>query len=85
MNPQEAQQAQAVAEIKDALKAGVILYSDVSAYLKTTLKIVDSQAQKIAEARMEARSWRHKAFGEPTSKLIVESMIAENSFPWEKP
>lgn len=45
----ESEQAQAIAEIKDALKVGVILYSDVSAYLKTTLKIVDSQAQKIKE------------------------------------
>ena len=90
MNPQEAQQAQTIAGIRkrheiDSADFDLMSVDELFKDRATLLEIVDSQAQKIAEARMEARSWRHKAFGEPTSKLIVESMIAENSFPWEKP
>jgi len=47
-NKMTPEQAQTVAEIRAAMKAGVLVHSDVSAYLKTAMQIIDSQAAEIA-------------------------------------
>lgn len=49
-----------------------------------TSKDYDRAIKERDDARAEAKYWRHKSFGEPTSKVIVENMIRENPLPWEK-
>lgn len=88
MNPQEAQQAQTIAEIRkrnDQRGAWIedCRLSDEGAEqacydCNDLIEIVDSQAQKIAEARNEAKYWRDRAVG----TLHPRDRGKVNTLPW---
>lgn len=44
---------------------------------------IETLTKERGDARNEAKAWRHKSFGEPSSKRIIEAMIEENPLPWE--
>lgn len=84
----ESEQAQAVAEIRELSQLSAELGNDSPWTLrcKKLLEIVDSQAQKIAEARQAAESIRARY----TARIAGDSQArhyarADLLFPWEKP
>lgn len=90
MNPQEAQQAQTIAGIRkrheiDSADFDLMSVDELFKDRATLLEIVDSQAQKIAEARQAAESIRARY----TARIAGGSQAkhyerADLLFPWEK-
>ena len=91
----ESEQAQAIAEIRAAhdldmhfvgnLEDTVIL--QLLCHRKDLLEIVDSQAQKITEARAEAEKWRQATIGYKYGNQWTQEGFALNEsekLPWEK-
>jgi len=85
VNEQEAQQAQTIADARKWaaeesawLSRQKLPQSESVEHMDGVLQIVDSQAQKIAEARNEAKYWRDRAVG----TLHPRDRGKVNPLPW---
>lgn len=88
MSGTESEQAQAIAEIKhnQGLRTELCNFNGAYVDCQKLLEIVDSQAQKLAEARQAAEVLRARY----TARIAGDSQAkhyerADLLFPWEKP